>query len=350
MTEPLPLIPDTLSGVQRAAILVIALGVETASKLLPELDDNEIERVSVEVARLERVPANLVASVLTAFKDMSTVAPEPEVTGGLEAARSMLREGLPDERHGSILPRVEAQTEGTGFDLLATVDANELASFLSNEHPQTAAVVLSRLAARKAADTLGKLQEDLRSDVIRRLSLLTDPPALALAALDAALRDRFGARSTSSGKPDGVKHAASILTQAGTTAARPVLEALQAQAPELASRIEDLLFDFKDLLHLEARSLARILTDVDQGTLARALYGCDEALSTRVFANISERVGGAIREEMEMAGTLSTDEVEDAQRTVIAVVLELAEAGQISLAPQPAAAPADAPTEEPIAA
>ena len=330
---------------------MIALGVETASKLLPELEDDEIERVSVEVARMERVPANLVSGVLAAFKSGSTAAPEPEIEGGLAAARSMLREGLTEERHGAILPRVEAKTEGTGFDLLASVDAAELAAFLTDEHPQTAAVVLSRLAARKAADTLGKLPEGLRGDVIRRLSLLTAPPASALKALDAALRARFGARAGVSGSgSDGVKQAASILTQAGTSAAKPVLEALQAQAPELASRIEDLLFDFKDLLYLEARSLARILTDVDQGALARALFGCDEALLNRIFENVSDRVGGAIREEIEMAGELATDDVEDAQRTVIAVVLGLAEAGQISLVPQAAPAPAAEPVEEPIAA
>ena len=331
---PLPLLPDALSGVQRAAILVIALGVETASKLLPQLDDDEVERVSVEVARLERVPANLVAGVLAQFKRSTVAAPETDAQGGLEAARSVLREGLSEERHGAILPRVEARTEGTGFDLLADVDAAELAAFLAEEHPQTAAVVLSRLGARKAADTLAKLPAETRGDVIRRLSLLSDPPASALRALDAALRARFGARASASGGPDGVKRAASILTQAGTTAARPVLDALQAQAPDLATRIEDLLFDFADLITLEARALARVLSDTDQGLLARALQGCDEALSARVFENVSDRVSGAIREEMEMASNLTPDEVEDAQRTVIGIVLGLAESGQISLAPR----------------
>ena len=335
---PLPLLPDALTGVQRAAILVIALGVETASTLLPQLDDDEVERVSVEVARLERVPANLVAGVLAQFKGSAGAAPEVDAEGGLETARSFLREGLTEERHGAILPRVEARTEGTGFDLLASVDAAELAAFLAEEHPQTAAVVLSRLAARKAADTLAHLPADTRGDVIRRLSLLSDPPASALKALDTALRARFGAFASSADDGvAGVKRAASILTQAGTTAARPVLDALQAQAPDLASRIEDLLFDFADLVTLDARALARILSDTDQGVLARALHGCDEALSARVFENVSDRVSGAIREEMEMAGDLSTDEVEDAQRTVIAIVLGLAESGQISLAPPPEA-------------
>ena len=336
---PLPLLPEALTGVQRAAILVIALGVETASKLLPQLDDDDVERVSIEVARLERVPANLVAGVLAQFRGATAGAPEADAEGGLETVRSVLREGLSEERHGAILPRVEARTAGTGFDLLASVDAAELAAFLAEEHPQTAAVVLSRLAARKAADTLARLPADTRGDVIRRLSLLSDPPASALQALDSALRARFGAHAGAPSGPDGVKRAASILTQAGTTAARPVLDALQAQAPDLATRIEDLLFDFADLVTLDARALARILSDTDQGVLARALHGCSDTLSARVFENVSERVGGALREEMEMAGTLTADEVEDAQRTVIGTVLGLAESGQISLAPQPQAEP-----------
>ena len=342
---PLPLLPDALSGVQRAAILVIALGVETASKLLPALDDDEVERVSVEVARLERVPANLISGVLAQFQNASTAPPAADAAGGLEAARRVLREGLTEERHGAILPRVEAQTEGTGFDLLETVDAGELAAFLTDEHPQTSAVVLSRLAARKAADTLAKLPAETRGDVIRRLSLLAEPPPSALAALDAALRARFGARSGhATDNAGGVKRAASILTQAGTTAARPVLDALQASAPDLATRIEDLLFDFEDLAALDARSLARILSDVDQDALARALQDCTPALSARVFENVSDRVGAAIQEEIEMAGALSVDDVEDARRAVIEVVLRLADSGQISLVPQAA------PEAEPVPA
>lgn len=337
MTALLPSSVHALSGVQRAAVLVIALGVETASRLLPALDDDEVERLSVEVARLQRVPAEIVAGVLGAFRDRAATAPSVEAEGGLEAARTFLREGLDDDRAGSILPRVEAATAGTGFDLVQSVPAAELAAFLAGEHPQTAAVILSRLPARTAADALGQLPAERRGDVIRRLSTLTPPPASALDALDTALRQRFGPAARASG-PDGVKRAADILMQAGRSTGRAVLDDLKAQTPDLADRIEGLLFVFEDLARIDARALGRVLAAVDQGALARALHGCPAALSDLIFANVSERVGAALREEIEMVGTLTEADVEEAQRTVVGVALELAEAGEISLDAVPVAA------------
>ena len=320
--------PDTLTGAQRAAVLVVALGVEAAAALLPALDDDEVERVSVEVARLERVPGPTVEGVLRAYRAAAGVEATAEAAGGLDAARQFVRESLDEARAGAILPRVEAATEGTGFALLAAVPAEEVAAFLAEEHPQTAAVVLSQLAARPAADALGHLPPETRGDVVRRLSLLTPPPASALRDLDAALRRRFGARRAG---PDGVKRAADILTQAGRETGRQVLDALQAGTPDLAGRIESLLFLFDDLVRLDGRDLGRILANVDQGALALALQGADERLKEKVFASVSERVGAALREEIEMGGGARVGDVEDAQRTVVAAALALAEAGDVSL-------------------
>ncbi|WP_420456794.1 flagellar motor switch protein FliG [Rubrivirga sp.] len=326
----------TLTGVQRAAVLVIALGVETASRLLPTLDDDEVERLSVEVARLQRVPAATVADVLDAFRASSGVAPSAEAVGGLETARTFLREGLDDDRVGAILPRVEAATEGTGFDLVQSVPADDLAAFLAEEHPQTAAVILSRLPARTAAAALAGLPADQRGDVIRRLSTLTVPPPAALGALDAALRQRFGPGNRSA-QADGVKQAADILMQTGRSTGRAVLDDLKARTPDLAERIEGLLFVFEDLMRLDDRALARILSAVDSGALARALHGCDDGLRDRIFGSVSERVGAGLREEIEMAGDVSVADAEDAQRAVVGVVMELAEGGEVDIAaPQPA--------------
>ncbi len=331
MSALLPSQPAALTGVQRAAVLMIALGVETASKLLPTLDDEEVERVSVEVARLQRVPGNLVTSVLGTYQASLTEAPPPEAEGGLATARTFLREGLDEDRVGAILPRVEAATEGTGFDLLQSVPAEELAAFLAAEHPQTAAVVLSRLAARKAGDTLGHLPTEIRGDVIRRLSTLTPPPASALAPLDTALRRRFGPGARAGGSNDGVKRAADILTQSGRATGRSVLDHLQTHTPDLASQIEGLLFVFEDLEGLDNRDLARVLAESDQGALAVALTGCEQSLADRMFGCVSERVSAALREEMEMVGAPTEAEIEEAQRAVVGAVLGLAESGQIDL-------------------
>ena len=322
--------PSTLTGTQRAAVLVVALGVEAASQLLPALDDDEVERVSVEVARMSRVPGGLVDDVLAQFQSAAAAPLAVDAEGGLEAARSLLRGGLDEARADALVPRVEAATEGTGFDLAASAPCAELGAFLAGEHPQTAAVVLSRLPARCAADALAELPAETRADVIRRLSTLSPPPASALVPLDAALRQRFGPKAATG--PTGAKRAADILMQSGKAAGRGVLDDLQTRTPKLATEIESLLFVFEDLARLDDRDLARVLSEADAGCLARALNGVESALSERLFGCISDRVAGSIREEMEMAGDVAAPDVEDAQRTVVGLVLTLAEGGHITIA------------------
>ncbi len=332
----LPLDAHALTGAQRAAVLVVALGVETASRLLPELTDDEAEQVSIEVARLSRVPGELVESVLEAYR-AGAAAPAPApATGGLDAARAMLREGLGAERAGAVLPRVEAATEGTGFHLLQSVAPERVAAFLADEHPQTAAVVLAHLPARAAATVLAGLPADMRADVVRRLSTLAPLPAESLRELDAALRLHFG--TPPAAVPGGVRRAADILTQAGRDAGRQVLEALQAGTPDLAGQIEDLLFVFDDLATLQPRALSRVLSSVDQSVLARALRGADDALSAQLMAAVSERVAAAIADEIENSPPLRLADVEDAQRLVIEATLALAESGEITLGAEAEAA------------
>ena len=271
-TTSLPLTAAGLTGAQRAAVLVVALGVETASQILPELTDDEVERVSVEVARLHHVPGALAESVLQAYWTSASEAPPPvPVQGGLEAARSFVRTALDAERAGAILPRVEAATAGTGFGIVQGIAPERLVAFLADEHPQTSAVVLAHLPARKAADVLGGLPADIRGDVVRRLSALGPLAEADLRELDAVLRHTFGAAPVVG--PGGVKRAADILTQAGRETGRQVLGDIQARDTRLAGQIEDLLFSFDDLAKLAPRALGTVVGGVEQSVLAVALRG-----------------------------------------------------------------------------
>lgn len=324
-----------LTGAQRAAVLLVALGVDNARKLLPELTDDEVERVTVEVARLQSVPGTAVEAVLTAYQKAAATPAPPTARGGLDAARAFLREGLDAGRSAAILPRVEAATEGTGFDLLANIEADRLAEFLAGEHPQTVAVVLSRVKARKAADVLARLADVVRADVVRRLTALEEPAPEVLRDLDGALRAAFGVAPTE--QPSGAKRAADILTQATRETGKAILSSLQAADPALAEEIEGLLFVFDDLVSLSPRDLGRVLSGVDLGVLARALRGADETFQARVFDSVSERVSASLKEEMELSGPVRVSEVEDAQRTIVEATLALAEKGEIQLRAEEAA-------------
>ena len=318
-----------LSGAQRAAVLAVALGVETSSKLIPGLSDAEAERVTVEIARLQSIPSETVEAVLKEFYlDASRLGTASLAKGGLAAARELITSGFEEPRATPLLHRVEAATEGTGFDLARRAEAARLAAFIAGEHPQTAALVLSRLEARPAADVLTRLPAESRADVIRRLSSLGTPSPEALRSLDEALRQSLGPQPEASG---GAKKAADILTQASREASKSVLEALQAQDPTLASEIETLIFTFDDLVGLSDRALGRVLSGVDQSVLALALRGTEVAFQERAFGAISERVGAAVREEMELAAPARVSDVEDAQRTIAEAALALAESGEIEV-------------------
>ena len=261
------------------------------------------------------MPGALVESVLDAYRaGIAAPAPTP-ATGGLDAARTLLREGLGAERAGAVVSRLEAATEGTGFDLLANIEADRLAEFLAGEHPQTVAVVLSRVKARKAADVLARLADVVRADVVRRLTALEETAPEVLRDLDGALRSAFGVAPTE--QPSGAKRAADILTQATRETGKAILSSLQAADPALAEEIEGLLFVFDDLVSLSPRDLGRVLSGVDLGVLARALRGADETFQARVFDSVSERVSASLKEEMELSGPVRVSEVEDAQRTIV---------------------------------
>ncbi|MGB3543585.1 FliG C-terminal domain-containing protein, partial [Rubrivirga sp.] len=250
-------------------------------------------------------------------------------SGGLEAARAVIGQ-LDQDRASIIEPRMLAATEGTGFDIAATKTPEDLAGFLEREHPQTIAVVLSRLPAKTAAGTLGRLPVDVRGDVIRRLSSLEETPASALRDLDEALRRRFAPGA--GGRDGGVRRAADIITQSGRAVGDAILDDIRDRTPELAGQIRELLFVFEDLHRLDDRDLARVLSECDQGMLAKALHGATADFSDRALRCVSDRVGSALLEEIEMIGTQPADVIEEAHRYVIAIVLRLADEEAITIA------------------
>ena len=198
-------------------------------------------------------------------------------------------------------------------------------------------MVLSRLPARAAAATLERLPEAVRGDVVRRLSTLQATPPAALRDLDAALRRRFAPGAGD--QRDGVRRAADIITQSGRAVGDAILDDIRARTPDLAGQIRDLLFVFEDLHRLDDRDLARVLSECDQSALAKALRGAATDFSERALRCVSDRVGAALLEEIEMVGDQPPAVIEEAQREVVAVVLRLVDEGAITIAP---ATPTDA--------
>ena len=321
----------SMTGAKRAAVLFIALGIEASSAILKLLSDQDVEAISVEIARLDNVSSEQVEAVLTEYNDLS-IARSYVSHGGSSFARQMLETALGGERAEDIMMKVEAAIEVSAFHMLQTVDLLPLIDFLETEHPQTIALILTQLNTRKASDLINHLPLEVQREVIFRIAKMSAPQPNVLREVEDVIRQHIGAGlGSETGTRGGAERVADILSASGRTTERNIMEGLREWDPELATTIKGLMFVFDDLVGLEDRALQKILMQVDQRDLALALKAAPDALTEKVLKNVSERVGAAVREEIELLGSVAVSEVDDAQARVLEVASELEEKGEVTL-------------------
>lgn len=321
----------TMTGAQRAAVLLIAMGTQTASKVLKYLRDDEVEKISIEIARTRNISGDVVEAVLLDYRD-STMARDYIARGGLQFAREALEAALGPRRAEEILMRVEAAMQVSAFHLLQTVETAQLVNFIQNEHPQTAALILAHLNARKAADIIANLPEESRTEIIYRLATMGKTSPELLRDIEDVIRQHisavFGAELSVSG---GVEKVAEILNSSSRTVERAVLEALRERDPELATSVKALMFTFDDLVHISDRDMQRLLTEVDQKDIALALKAASSELKEKILRNVSERAAQMIQEELELMGPVRVRDVDEAQRRILETAQRLEEQEEITL-------------------
>ncbi|MGA1847104.1 flagellar motor switch protein FliG [Deferribacter abyssi] len=320
-----------LSGIKKAAILLITLGEEVSSKILAELEDDEVQEISKEIALTKIVDPNIADDVVEEFYNMY-LAKKFISKGGLDYAKSVLTKSLGPERARKIIDRLTKLLEqSTGFEFLTKIDPKQLAKFIQNEHPQTIALILAHLDPSQAAEALSELPEDLKADVALRIANLQDISPSVIKTLSKTLEERF--ESISSYKVDvgGVKSVAEILNRMDRSTAKITLERLEKDAPELVSQIRDMMFTFDDIRRLDNTAIQEILKRADKNTLTLALKGADEELQNKFFSNMSKRAVETMKEEMDYMGPVKLKEVEKAQHEIVQIVRELDEEGVISI-------------------
>lgn len=322
---------DQLTGAQKSAVLLIALGVEAASAVLKRLDDNEVEQISVEIARLRNVSSEVVEEVLLEYRDLA-MAQDYIAQGGVSFARQALEEAVGARRAEDILMKVEAAMEVSAFHLLQTVDTDQLTNFLRNEHPQTAALILSHLNPVKGSDIIKHLDPELQSEILYRLATMGKTSPEMLNDIENVIRDQlgsvFGAQLSVSG---GVEQVAEILNGTSRNTERGILDSIRDRSAELADSIKQLMFVFEDLVNLHDRDLQRLLTEVEQNDLAVSLKASSEKLKKKVFQNVSERVADGIQEEIDLMGPVRVSDVEESQRRILETAQRLEDEDEIVL-------------------
>ncbi len=324
--------PVELTRRQKAAILLVAVGPEASGKLYQHLPQEEVEQLTLEVARLGRVAPEVRQGIVNEYREMC-LAQAYLTEGGVGYAREALQNAFGPERATEILNRVTQAMEVLPFDFLRKSDPAQLLMFLQDEHPQTIALILAYLPAANAATVLAGLSPTLRSEVARRLAMMDRTPPEVIRDIERVLQRKLSSvLSTEMTSAGGVKSLVEVLNWVDRTTERTILESLTEDAPDVAEEVKKLMFVFEDIVLLDDRAITQVLREVDSKELALALKGVKEAVADRIFKCMSERAAGMLKEDMEFMGPVRVRAVEEAQQRVVNVIRRLEETGEIVVA------------------
>lgn len=322
--------PAPMQGARKAAVLTLLLGEEQSAQMFKFLREEEIEKITKEVAALGSVQPEIGEKVLEEFHLMSKAAGYL-TRGGVEYARSLLLKSLGPDSARRILDRVIRSFESTaGFSALEKADPQQLSKFILGEHPQTVALILAHLNSNNAAQLVTLLPEDMRADVLTRMANLEEISPEVIRSISAVIDQRLktlgGPQRESYG---GVRAVAELFNRLDRGVSQPVLETIEHESPDLAVSIRNLMFVFDDLASVEDQGLREIIQRVDKKVLTIALKGATEEIRQRFFNNMSKRASDMLKEEMDVLGAIRLREVEKAQQEVVAVARKLEEEGVI---------------------
>jgi len=308
---------------------MVALGEEVSGEVMKHLQDHEIEEITQSIASLKNIPVETMDRILEEF-ETHLMAGEWISQGGMDFARAALERGVGPRKAQEILERVSTQTS-SGFYILKNVAAEQIVPFIAQEHPQTVALILSQLDAPQASGILGGLPERMQSDVAYRIATMENVTPTVIReieeSLEANLREMLG------GDKDvgGPKVVADMLNLSGSSVERNVLDQMDAQDPEVAESVRNLMFVFEDISKLTDREIQALMREVDQKDMVIALKGASEEMQEKILSNLSGRVRTFITEEMEYLGPMRVSEVEEVQLRIVQVVRQLEEQGQVTI-------------------
>jgi len=317
---------------QKAAALIIGVGSELGGQLLDYLDEEEVERLAAEVARLERVDSQILDRVVSEVKTEAAESAASAV-GGLDYVRRLLS-GWKSGKGSEILADLESDGR-VPFRFMREFPPNTIARVLEGEHPQLVALVVASQSPSFAAQIMGAIDEEVRAEVALRVARMRIPSSWAIEQAEEVLRTRLSAPSASAGgtqnRGAGVRGLAKVLNNAEPSLEHAVLEALGRHDPALAEQVRSLMFVFEDLVTLDDRAVQRVLGEADTTTLAVALKGASEDVSRVIMRNMSQRARERLEEEIDLLGPVPKKDVDAAREKISAAVLRLGDAGEIML-------------------
>ncbi|HPG50228.1 MAG: flagellar motor switch protein FliG [Spirochaetes bacterium] len=321
-----------LTGRQKAAIFLVSLGSEVSSEIFKHLREDEIEQLTFEIARLDRIEPEDRDKVLQEFQEMM-MAQEFIQNGGIDYARDVLERALGTQKAIDIVNRLTSSLQVRPFDFIRRTDPSHLLNFIQGEHPQTIALILAYLDPQKAAQILGGLSHQIQADVAKRIAQMDRTSPDVLREVERVLERKLSTLAsedfTSAG---GIDSIVEVLNNVDRGTEKIIIEALEEEDPELAEEIKKRMFVFEDIVLLDDRSIQKVLREVENQELAKALKGVDAEVQEKIYRNMSKRASALLREDMDFMGPIRLRDVEESQQKIVNIIRKLEESGDIIVA------------------
>ena len=320
---------DKLTGLQKSAILLIALGPEKSATIFKHLKEDEIEELTLEIANTRSITPQVKDSVVDEFYQIC-LAQQYIAEGGIGYAKELLEKALGSEAALQVIGKLTSSLQVKPFEFVRKAQASQLLNFIQDEHPQTIALILSYMSASQASQIISGLPQERQADVAKRVALMdrTSPDVIKEVEkiLESKLASLVNQDYTIVG---GVDQVVEILNSVDRGTEKHIMETLEIEEPELADEIRKKMFVFEDILLLDDKAIQRVLRDVENSDLALALKGSNEQVQNAIFNNLSKRLAAMIKEDMEFMGPVRMKDVEEAQQKIVNLIRKLEDSGEI---------------------
>ncbi|WP_373896015.1 flagellar motor switch protein FliG [Virgibacillus sp. CBA3643] len=323
---------ESLSGKQKAAILLISLGPDVSAQVYKYLTEEEIEKLSLEISSVKKVNAHLKDDVLAQFHQIA-LAQDYISQGGIGYAKTVLEKAFGTEEAATITNRLTSSLQVRPFDFARKVDPQQVLNFIQSEHPQTIALVLSYLDAEQSGQILSELPQKMQADVAKRIATMDSTSPEIISQVEQVLERNISSSLTEDyTQTGGIQAVVEVLNGVDRSTERTILDDLETQDPELAEEIKKRMFVFEDIVILDNRAIQRVIREVDHEDLRLSLKVASDEVKDIVFKNMSSRMVETFKEEMEYMGPVRLRDVEEAQTRIVGIIRRLEDVGEIIIA------------------
>ena len=320
---------EKIMGLQKAAILLIALGPERSALIFKHLKEEEIEELTLEIANTRSVTPQLKEEVIEEFYQVC-LAQQYIAEGGIGYAKELLEKALGSDRAMDVISKLTASLQVKPFEFVRKTDPSQLLNFIQDEHPQTIALIMSYLSPAQSSLIISSLPPERQADVAKRIAVMDRTSPDIIKEVEKVLESKLSTLVNQDfAVIGGVDAVVEILNTVDRGTEKHIMETLEIEEPELADEIRKKMFGFEDILLLDDRAIQRVLRDVDNNDLAIAMKGSNEQVQTAIFNNMSKRLAVMIKEDMEFMGPVRMKDVEEAQQKIVNIIRKLEDSAEI---------------------